>query len=266
MSELPVSSRSEGLVSRAKGVMLQPKAEWQQIAAETTEPMALLISYVLPLALIGPIASFIGSQLFGLGAGIFSIEIGLGAALGIAVTTFVMSIAGTFLLAFIANLISPQFGGKRDFAAAFRLVAYSYTAAWVGAIFGLVPALGALGILFGLYSLYLLYLGAAPVMGVPQDKTLGFTAVTVIAAIVCYLVLGMVTAAVAGSLFLASAGTIASNDVDRATVDLGEMGKVELNGDQATLTVDGQTVQMDMAEIQAAAERAAAEAEAQTGD
>jgi hypothetical protein len=260
--EASVPAGPNGLVDRAKAIMMQPKTEWPRIAGETTEPMALTTSYVIPLALIGPIASFIGSQLFGFNAGIVSVEIGVGAALGMAVTTFVMSLVGVFLLAFLASLISPQFGGRKDFAAAFRLVAYAYTAAWIGGIFGLVPALSLLSILFGLYSLYLLYLGSGPVMGVPQDKTVGFTVATVVAAIVVYLVIGLITATVTGSLFMASAGAMADNDVTNATIDMGELGQVELDGDTATLTVDGETVEMDMAEIQAAAERAAAEAEA----
>lgn len=264
--ELPVQSGSAGLVDRAKNILMQPKAEWSRIATEKTEPMALLLSYALPLALIGPLATFIGSQLFGYGAGIISIQIGMGAALGIAVTSLVFSLVGCFVIAFVANLLSPQFGGRNDFSAAFRLVVYAFTASWIGGIFGLVPAIAVISILFGLYSLYLLYLGAGPVMGVPEDKTLGYTVVTVIAAIVVNIVVGIVAAAITGSMFMASAGALASDELSDATVDLGELGKVELEGDNATLTVDGQQVEIDMAEIQAAAERAAAQAEAQTAE
>ena len=47
---------------------MSPKAEWQRIAGETTEPAKVLTSYVVPLALIGPIASLIGMQVFGINA------------------------------------------------------------------------------------------------------------------------------------------------------------------------------------------------------
>ena len=108
----PVSPGSAGLVDRAKGILMQPKAEWQKVAGETTEPMKLLTTYVLPLALIGPIAAFIGSQLFGYGALGFSFKPSIATALTIAVTTFVMAIVGVFVLAFVANFISPKFGGR----------------------------------------------------------------------------------------------------------------------------------------------------------
>jgi hypothetical protein len=175
---LPGQSSSTGLVERAKAILVQPKAEWPRIAAETTEPVKVLTSYVIPLALIGPIAGLIGQQLFGINAFFATIRPSLGFSLSMAVTAFVMSVVSLFMLSFIANFLSSKFGGKGDFPAAFRLVAYSMTAAWLVGILSLItalmPALGFLGLL-GLYSIYLLYLGSTPVMAVPQDKAVGYT-------------------------------------------------------------------------------------------
>ena len=64
-ADLPGSPASTGLADRAKAIVMQPKAEWPRIAAETTEPTQVLTGYVLPLALIGPVATLIGSQVFG---------------------------------------------------------------------------------------------------------------------------------------------------------------------------------------------------------
>ena len=58
-------------------------------------------------------------------------------------------------------------------------------------IFGIIPALGWLGIL-GLYSLYLLYVGLPILMKAPEDKAVGYTVVVIIAAIVLFLVVGLV--------------------------------------------------------------------------
>ena len=277
--DLPIKSTSEGLVSRAKGMIMQPRAEWQQVATETTEPAKVFTGYALPLLLIGPIASFIGLQLFGYGSGIFSFKLGLGAALGIAVTSIVTGVIGLFISAFVANLASPQFSGRNDFAAAFRLVAYAWTAAWVGGIFGLVPTISAISLLFMLYGVYVLYLGAAPVMGVPEDKSLVYTIVTIVGIIVVQFVMYLIAGAITASMFLASAGTIAAADADTATinlgefgavtvdgenstVDLGELGRVEVNGDTATVSVDGENIQIDTAALEAQAAALAAEVEA----
>jgi len=273
--ELPIQSGSASLVGRAKAMLTNPRAEWQQVATETTEPTKVLTSYVLPLALIGPIATLIGMQIFGINAVIMTIWPSLASSLGMAVTSFVMTIVGVFVLAFIANLLSPKFGGKDDFPAAFRLVAYAMTASWIGGIFGLIPALAIIGLLFGLHTLYTLYLGTAPVMGVPEDKKLGYTLVTIAAAIVLYIVVGVITAAITGTMGLA-AGAVAADradiefgelgnitvDGENSTLDLGDLGRIEMDGDTATLTVDGEQVQIDTAALQAQAEAAAARAAA----
>ena len=276
--DLPIKSTSEGLVSRAKGMIMQPRAEWQQVATETTEPAKVLTGYVIPLVAIGAIASLIGMQIFGINAIIMTIKPSLTFSITTAVISFVMSLVGVFVLAFIANFLSPKFGGKDNFPAAFRWVAYAMTASWVGGIFGLVPAIAIIGILFSLYSLYVLYIGATPVMGVPQDKTLGYTVVTIIAAIVLYFVVAVVTTAITGAMGLA-VGAAGANQLDAttlnlgelgqvttdgetSTVDLGELGRVEIDGDTATVSVDGQEVEVNTAALEAQAAALAAQAEA----
>lgn len=266
-----VPSSSPGLVERAQAIVVRPKVEWPRIAGETTEPMRVLTGYALPLAAIGPVASLIGGQLFGYSVFGITYRAGLTAALTTAVVSFVLALVSLFVVAFVANFLSPKFGGRDSFPAAFRLVAYSMTAAWLAGVFGLIPALAILGIV-GLYSFYLFYLGATPVMGVPEEKAAGYTAVTVVAAIVAYLVVGALAAAIAGvgaGAGLASASDKATIDLGEygnisvdgknQTVDLGELGKVEMNGDTATLTVDGQQVEVKMDEAAAAAAASAAD-------
>jgi hypothetical protein len=277
MSEDLLTKRpgSTGLVERAKAILMTPKTEWPKVAAETTEPMKLFTSYALPLILIGPIAMFIGVQVFGFNAGLFSMKLGFGAALGLAVATLVGGIVSLLVIAFVANLMSPQFGGRNDFSAAFRLVVYAWTASWIGGIFGLFPAIAVLAWLFLLYSLYLLYLGSGPVMGVPQDKTALYTVVTALIALVVNFVVSMVVGAITASMFLASAafatadstidmGELGSVNVagENSTVDMGELGRIEMNGDTATLTVDGQEVEVNVEELEAQAAALEARAEA----
>jgi hypothetical protein len=61
----------------------------------------------------------------------------------------------------------------------------------VAGIFALIPGLRFLGIL-GVYSLYLLYLGLPVLTKSPKEKALGYTAVVIIAAIVLFMVIGLV--------------------------------------------------------------------------
>ena len=65
------------------------------------------------------------------------------------------------------------------------------------------PAIGFLGIL-ALYGLYLFYLGATPVMSVPQDKSVGYTVVTIVGAIVLYIIVGAITAAILATMVVSA--------------------------------------------------------------
>lgn len=259
-----VQSPRPGLVDRAKAIVMQPKSEWPRIAGETDEPVQVLTGYAVPLAAIGPVAALIGGQVFGYSVLGITYRQGLMAALTTAVVSFVLTLVSLFVVAFVANFLSPKFGGRDGFPAAFRLVAYSMTAAWVAGVFGLVPALAILSIV-GLYSFYLFYLGATPVMGVPQDKAGGYTAVTVLVAILAYLVVGLVAATIVGvvapaglatadnaTLNLGEYGNITVDGANQ-TVDLGELGKVEINGDTATVTVNGQEIEVPIDQAAAAA-------------
>ena len=235
---LQSTATGTGIVERAKAILMQPKAEWPRIAGETTQPTAVLTGYAIPLIAIGPIAALIGSQLFPTSFMGVTYSVGFGFALSTAIASFVLSIISLFVVSFVANFLSPNFGGRNDWPAAFRLVAYSMTAAWVVGIIGLIPALGILGLL-ALYSLYLFYLGASPVMGVPRDKSVVYTVLTVVAAIIVNVIVTVLAATITGAFGFAAGSAMAG---ETASVDLGELGKVEIDGDTATVTVDGQEV------------------------
>ncbi len=243
MDSLPENAQASALIARAKGILMDPAAEWAKIATETDEPKQVFLRYALPFALISPLASLIGGQLFGLGGLGITLNLSLTAGLTIAVVTFVLSLVSLWVIAFVANFLSPKFGGKDDFPAAFRLIAYSWTAAWLVGIFGLIPMLGILGIL-GLYSLYLLYKGASPVMGVPQDKATGYTVVTVVAAVVAMFAVNLVVGMFTAPLVMAGM----SGASDQISIDMGENGSMESNAD-GTMTItgpDGETVTINV--------------------
>ena len=54
------------IVERIKGIILKPKEEWQTIAGETTPIVDLYKNYIIILAAIGPVASFIGLSIVGI--------------------------------------------------------------------------------------------------------------------------------------------------------------------------------------------------------
>ena len=94
----------------------------------------------------------------------------------------------------LIDALAPNFGGEKNFMQALKVAAFFPTASWVAGIFGIIPALAILAVLGGLYSLYLLYTGLAPLMKVPEDKSIAFTAVVVLVAIVLMVVISTVAA------------------------------------------------------------------------
>lgn len=228
-----------GLVERAKAITLQPDATWPKIAAEQTSSGDILTRYALPLAAIGPIASFIGGQLFGITMLFATIKPGLMGGLTMAVTSFVMSLIALVIMTFIADFLAPNFGGQSSRSQAFKLVAYSMTPGWVAAGLGIIPSLSLIAALIGLYGLFLLYKGATPVMKVPQEKAGVFTAVAVVCAIVVNIITGTVIGTVTGALGVGAASMAASSG-DKVEVNIPGVGKIDSEKmEQATKSLEG---------------------------
>lgn len=217
--------RDNALVERAKNILLKPNEEWPRIEGEPATIGDILVRYVLPLAAIGPLASFIGGQVFGYGALGFSYRPSLLSSLSLAISTYVLTVIGIVALAFIAEFLAPKFDGGASRLDAVKLIAYSYTAAMLAGIFGLIPSLAFLGIL-GLYSFYLFYTGAGPLMKVPQDKALAYTAVTVVCAVVIFIVVGALGRGVVGTFV--PGPTYMNDGTVSGTATIPGVGKIDL--------------------------------------
>lgn len=178
------------IVERIKGIILKPKEEWQTIAGETTPIVDLYKNYIIILAAIGPVASFIGLSLVGVSlpmVGSYRIPIVTG--LLNAVVQYVLTLVGVYVLAFIIDALAPTFSGEKNMDQAFKVAMYSYIPGWLVGIVMIIPALGVLSIL-GLYGLYLLYLGLPVLMKSPQEKSVGYTVAVIVAAIIIFVVIG----------------------------------------------------------------------------
>jgi hypothetical protein len=147
------------------------------------------------LAAIGPIASFIGFSLVGVSLPVGgSYRVSIASGIASAVVQYGLTLASVYVLALVIDALAPTFSGEKNLNQAFKLAAYSYTPGWLAGIFTLIPALGALGIV-GLYGIYLLYVGLPILMKSPKEKSAGYTLAVIIAAIVIFVVIGVVTRA-----------------------------------------------------------------------
>jgi hypothetical protein len=187
------------LVDRVKKILLTPKPEWAVISAETHTVAGLYTQYVMILAAIPAIASFIGFSIVGYSGFGAAYRIPMGAGLATMVLSYVMTLGGVYLMALVIDALAPNFAGEKNFMQALKVAAFFPTASWVAGIFSIIPALAILGVLGSLYSLYLLYTGLGPLMKVPEDKSIAYTVVVIIAAIVLMVVISTVAWMVAPS-------------------------------------------------------------------
>jgi hypothetical protein len=179
------------LVERVKRILLSPQTEWPVIDTEQTTTSELYTKYIAPLAAIGPVAQLIGYSVFGVSVFGTTYRVPIGSGITTAIVTYVLSLAGVYVLAMIIDTLAPTFNGKRNQTQAVKVAAYSSTAAWVAGIFALIPYLRILTIL-GLYSIYLLYLGLPVLMKSPRDRALAYTGVVLIAAIVLFVLISII--------------------------------------------------------------------------
>lgn len=160
------------IITRVKGLILTPQKEWEHIESEGTTILDLYRSYIAILAAIPPFASFLGAWLFGV-RGLHPTFIG---GLGRAFAQYALSLPALFAIAFVISMAAPHFDGRSDDRRALQLAAYSYTPAWLAAIFGIVPGLRFLDVL-GFYGIYVFSQGLTRMMRVPRDNLDVFTLV-----------------------------------------------------------------------------------------
>src|SRR5437879_4750839 len=196
------------LVDRTKSILLSPQQEWQAIDEEETSIGGLVTGYVVPLAAIGPVASLIGMEIFGISVpSVGTYRVPIGAAVRQGIAQYVMALVGVFVLALIIDKLAPYFRVEENRYQALKVAAYSSTPVWVMGIVGLFPMLNILRLLGLLYSLYLLYLGLTPLMNVPQHKAMGYTVVVIMSAVLLFFVIGFIVGLLGGGPVIETATT-----------------------------------------------------------
>jgi len=185
----------ETTVGRARAILFEPRATFKEVDSEFTKPGALWGRYILPLALIGPVAGAVGRLIFGkrIAGTSLAESLSIGGAVTWAVIALVLALVAVFVLSQVISLLAPGFGGQKNDVQALKVAAYSNTPVWLAGIFNIHGRFLMVGIIVSLYGLFLLYLGLPTLMKVPQDRAMGYTAVVIIAAIVIFLLVSTYT-------------------------------------------------------------------------
>lgn len=228
---------SENLIDRVKSILFNPRRTWPVIGQEAATVPGLYTRYIMILAALPAVFTFIKTSLIGYSMFGATIRTGIVAGITGAVLAYVLSLVLIYVVALIINALAPSFGGQKNQTQALKVIAYAYTAAWVAGIATILPWLGGLiGLLGGIYSIYLLYLGLPHTMKNPPEKSLGYTAVIVVITVVLGLIIGAIVAGVSGVGALA-AGAIGggSNSSSSSNVSFdkdSKLGQLAAFGEQ----------------------------------
>ncbi|MEO6528958.1 MAG: Yip1 family protein [Gemmatimonadaceae bacterium] len=206
------------IVKRVKNMLLQPKSEWSVIDVEPASTASLYTQFLIPLALVGTIARFVGLTLIGVSVPFVGrIRMPFMSALGSSAISFVVMLGGVYLWALIVNALAPKFGGQKNRLSALKLVIFASTPALVAGILSILPSLFFLQLFAALYGLYLLYIGFPTMMKVPQERAGMYT----LATIGCGIVLAIVVGAASAVLNIGGANRMASDaDAKKAGEDI----------------------------------------------
>jgi Yip1-like protein len=235
------------IIERVKGILTTPKTEWPVAAAEPATVSSLYAGYIAIVVALPTIAGFIKSSL--IGTSMFGITVRTPIGMGIVgmLLHYALTLALVYVMALIVNALAPTFGGQKDTVQALKTVAYAWTASWIAGIAVIVPWLGWLIAIAGaVYAIYLLYLGLPYTMKCPPEKAAGYTAVSIIIAIVLSWIIALIVGGVIGTAAMTGAAMggmhVTGSNGESVTVDgnsaLGKLAAMGQRAEQAGKEMD----------------------------
>lgn len=181
-----------GFLPRAARMIVAPTAEWKIIAHQRVRTVAMLASYVMPLALIPAAGWSLGLAKFGV-AGQAGVE--AKALIHGALLAFVGTLLWIGLSAASMALLARVFGAGRDWLRALQVAAYSATPVMLTGCALVWPDLLSVLVIAFFHSLYLQYGGVRYVLNVKESQAAEFVALSTVTLMVASTVLGAIATA-----------------------------------------------------------------------
>lgn len=187
------------IVERARAMIVNPGPTWVTIEQEATDWQKLYVPYMVVLAVIPAVASFIGWSVMGVGGFGFSMRLPVVTGLGLMVSQYIMTLVMVFVWGWLISQLAPSFGGQANVMNGVKLTVYASTPAMLAGVFSAMPGLSILALVGSLYALYLMYLGLPVLMKNPPEKSVTYLVVVAIVGIV-----GSVLISAANAMFMPS--------------------------------------------------------------
>src|SRR6266498_3260012 len=143
-------------LQRIYAIVFSPQSEWEVVANESISTKTFYKDYIIPLAAIDPVASFIGFSLVGID-GVYKMPVFAG--LFMAAVSYAFALISVFTISLVIYGLMFLFDDEKTWLQAVKLAAYAYTPVWLAGLLHVVPSLELMMILASFYGLYVLYLG-----------------------------------------------------------------------------------------------------------
>jgi len=180
------------------GILTEPRVAWARIREEDSSVLETYIGTIIPLALISPIAGFIGTTQFGWQIGASQpVSLTAGSAAQISFAYFGAILVSVFVIAMLIRWMSETYGDQKSLARCVALAAYTAVPLFLIGFFQIYPVLW-INFLFGLpalaFSVYLLYSGVPIMMEIPVEK--GFLFASAVLAVGLVALVGLLASTV----------------------------------------------------------------------
>lgn len=183
--EIEKTVQKRSLIQRVIQLLTKPAEEWQVIANERPDKKELLIKYVLILAIVPAVCSFLYYAVFSEYTFIYGLVK--------AISQYLLAISMVYVSSIIVDKLSPSFEAEHNPERSFQLIAYAMTPVWVSSILGLIPGISVVSSILGFaYMLYILLKGI-PVLKQPlEEKVKGFSILLTIVMFILFLLIGAI--------------------------------------------------------------------------
>ena len=145
------------VLRRIASLILTPTQAWEEIAREPASVDALIRRYIVPLALLAPIATVIGMKTF---------DASWDPAHGYLV------LAGIFVL------IAPMYGSSRDYPSALKVATYGAVPVLVAGALLFLPVMVMVSLAALCHTLFLYWIGVRRVLAVPEEARTEFIGIS----------------------------------------------------------------------------------------
>jgi hypothetical protein len=178
-------------------LVFRPTSEWDLIAVEKTPVRALLLHYILPLAMLAPIATVLGMTMFDRAWDpVHGYLVPADRILATGAATYVSIVGSIFVLAAIFVVIAPMYGGVRDYRAALEVATYGAIPLLLAGATMVLPVMAIVGLLGLCHTLFLLWIGARRLLNVAASGGAEFIGISIVLLTVLSMFVGAAASAI----------------------------------------------------------------------